>query len=354
MSSRAPVGYVAVAKNPVSTNQGFRNLVLRDGNVPEFFYYLLSASTALLESRASGTTFKEISGSSLKRIELLVPPLEEQRAIAHILGTLDDKIELNRRMNETLEEMARALFKSWFVDFGPVRAKMEGRKPFGMDGETAALFPESFEDSPLGEIPKGWGIGTLADYAALNPASWSRNATPSQITYVDLANTKWGNIKMTQKYAWEDAPSRAQRILRLGDTIVGTVRPGNGSFSLVAEEGLTGSTGFAVLRPHKAIYEEFVYLTATSSENVEQLSRLADGAAYPAVRPGVVSATQTLQPNELLIERFSVIVKPLMSKTAANRKETSILAAIRDALLPKLLSGELQVGEAEEIVEEVR
>src|SRR5690606_370307 len=98
---------------------------------------------------------------SLRNSRIILPPLKEQKAIAHILGTLDDKIELNRKMNETLEAMARAIFKSWFVDFDPVRAKMDSRQPYGMDTETAALFPDSFEDSELGKIPKGWKAGRL-------------------------------------------------------------------------------------------------------------------------------------------------------------------------------------------------
>ena len=104
-------------------------------------------------------------------MKLTLPPLAEQRAIAHILGTLDDKIELNRRMNETLEAMARALFKSWFVDFDPVRAKREGRQPAGMDKATAALFPDAFQDSPLGKIPKGWQVERIEELVTLSPHS---------------------------------------------------------------------------------------------------------------------------------------------------------------------------------------
>src|SRR5579884_2931957 len=158
LTTRAPVGYVALAKNPIATNQGFRSLILKAGFEPEFVYYWLKAHTDELKRHASGSTFGELSGNVLKQITIRVPPLPEQRAIAHTLGTLDDKIELNRRMSETLETMARAIFKSWFVDFDPVRAKAEGRQPSGMDAATAALFPDSFEDSPLGEIPKGWRV----------------------------------------------------------------------------------------------------------------------------------------------------------------------------------------------------
>ena len=164
LSTRAPIGYVALAGNPIATNQGFRSLVPGDDALAEYLYYWLKLNTEELERHASGTTFRELSGSSLKAIRMCLPPLDEQRAIARILGALDDKIELNRRMSATLEAMARALFKSWFVDFEPVRAKMEGR-PSGLPPALDALFPASFEASELGEIPSGWGVGASTHVA---------------------------------------------------------------------------------------------------------------------------------------------------------------------------------------------
>jgi len=168
LSSRAPIGYVAIAKGPIATNQGFRNLVLGPGFEPEFVYYWLTANRDELERHASGSTFKELSGSALKQIRIRVPPFPEQRAIAHILGTLDDKIELNRKQNETLEAMARALFKAWFVDFEPVRAKTEGRWQRGqslpgLPAHLYDLFPDRLIESEMGEIPDGWEIVTLGN-----------------------------------------------------------------------------------------------------------------------------------------------------------------------------------------------
>ena len=202
----------------------------------------------------SGSAIPSTSREDFYDLPVDVPPLSEQRAIAHVLGTLDDKIELNRRMNETLEAMARALFKSWFVDFEPVRAKMDGRwrrgeSLPGLPAEHYDLFPDRLGDSELGEIPEGWEVKALGDVANLNPEAWSSGNSPACVEYVDLANTKWGVIESTQHFLWKDAPSRAKRVLRPGDTIVSTVRPGNGSYSLIGNEGLTGSTGFAALRP---------------------------------------------------------------------------------------------------------
>jgi len=243
--------------------------------------------------------------------------------------------------------MARAIFKDWFVDFGPTRAKAEGRVPY-LAPEIWELFPDALDDE---DKPEGWGFTTLAELAALNPESWSKNTAPEEIEYVDLANTKWGVIEATQRYDWSKAPSRAQRILRVGDTIVGIVRPANGSYSFIRVDGLTGSTGFAVLRPKRPEHTEFVYLAATSPESIERISHLADGAAYPAVRPDVVAATEVLLSDDGLISCFSKTVGPMMSQMEANKLHNQTLVHIRDLLLPKLMSGEIRLCEAEKSVE---
>ena len=314
------------------------------GNDPRFVYYFFKWMAPRIATMDVGSANPTLNRNHVHPIRISWPPVQEQYAIAQVLGALDDKIELNRRMNETLEAMARAIFKSWFVDFDPVRAKAEGCQPFGMDAATAALFPNQFVDSDLGKIPEGWECGTLADIAALNPEAWSKESVPSEIQYVDLSNTKWGRIESTSSYFWKQAPSRAQRVLRPGDTIVGTVRPGNGSYALIREDGLTGSTGFAVLRPKSPVFRGFVYLAATDPENIQRLAHLADGAAYPAVRPDVVAATQIVKTPGAVLARFGGIANPLLDKIAANHHESRTLAAIRDALLPKLISGEIRVG----------
>ena len=192
-------------------------------------------------------------------------------------------------------------------------------------------------------MPDKWRFGTLDDLCDLNAASWTKKNAPSDIWYVDLANTKNGVIEETQYYSWTDAPSRARRILREGDTIVGTVRPGNRSFALIGnlEKKLTGSTGFAVLSPKKKEYLEMVYIVATSDVNIERLEHLADGGAYPAVRPDVVTQMKTVIPKKGLIQAFSECVRPLFLMRNKNISMQDDLREMRDALLPKLLSGEL-------------
>ena len=296
------------------------------------------------EHVGTGSVQDNINLRTLDELRFLAPPLPKQKAIAHVLGTLDDKIELNRRMNRTLEEMARAIFQDWFVDFGPTKAKMEGLDPY-LPPELWDLFPNELVDSELGEIPEGWEVEALSAYASLNPESWSKKNFPDDLEYVDLANTKWGTIESTQLFPWTDAPSRARRVLRPGDTIVGTVRPGNGSYSLVGRSGLTGSTGFAVLRPLHQRFRGLLYLASTVPDNIERLTHRADGAAYPSVRPEVVAESQVVTPVEgtNFLDCFSDMISPLFDKMESNQTETRSLMALRDELLPSLVSGELRL-----------
>ena len=320
-----------------------------------FLYYAFSAPTARAEilNRGIGSSVPGFNLGQLRSFDIPLPPLPQQRAIAYILGTLDDKIELNRQHNETLAAMARVLFKDWFVDFGPVRAKMEGREPY-LDADTWALFPDLLDGDGR---PKGWQEATLANLSALNPESWSAREPPDSVEYVDLANTKRGLIESTVTHTWDSAPSRARRVLRPGDTIVGTVRPGNQSFALVPSEGLTGSTGFAVLRPLTPDCRELVYLAATASENIDRLAQLADGAAYPAVRPDVVSATPIVLPKAdeavgSIRGEFSRLTRDIFDSAALAHRESQTLAGLRDTLLPKLISGELRIPNPEQFLAE--
>lgn len=281
---------------------------------------------------ANTTVQTTINLKDLRELKIPFPEEKDRRAITQILGSLDDRIELNRRMNETLEAMARSLFKSWFVDFNGVPT-------------------EDMQESELGLIPRDWHIGTLANLAALNPETWTRQTRPDEILYVDLSNTKWGRIESTSSYIAEEAPSRAQRVLRPDDTIVGTVRPGNGSYAFISEEGLTGSTGFAVLRPKRKEYAALVYLAATASENIESLASLADGGAYPAVRAEVVAKTPVVIADQETITAFAQRVSPLLKKFAENERQSQALAQLRDTLLPKLISGEVRIKDAERLAE---
>jgi type I restriction enzyme S subunit len=319
-----------------------------------FLYYYMNSPSQVHQLRSMANRGVQVNLTTASIIESLVflPPIQHQEAIAHILGTLDDKIELNRKTNETLEAMAKALFKSWFVDFDPVRAKAEGR-PTGLPAEISDLFPDSFEDSKLGEIPSGWRDGEIQDVADLNPENWGSRNQPIKIRYLDLASVKYGRTDNLEEYEWEDAPSRARRILKKGDTVVGTVRPGNGSYCLIGEDGITGSTGFAVLRPKARVDDAFVYLGSCSKDNIDRLAHLADGGAYPAVRPELVAQTPVVIPSRQVLDHFSSYVSPLFANAGERERESKVLCHLRDTLLPKLISGEFRIPDAEKMLEEV-
>ena len=320
------------------------------GNNERFAYYFLRNFD--FSAFNSGSAQPSLNRNAVHPIWIRVPSRPEQDEIADILDSIDTRIDSLRVTNDTLEAMARAIFKSWFVDFDPVRAKAEGREPEGMDAATAALFPSEFQDSELGPIPRGWSVATLEEFSSLNPESWSKSTRPSRVRYVDLANTKWGRIDAVAEFEQADAPSRAQRILRQGDSIIGTVRPGNGSYALIGDEGLTGSTGFAVLRPKERHLAPYVYLAATESSNIDRLSSLADGGAYPAVRPEAVIRTPIVSPPSAVLSSFGDITVPLLARIDAAEKQVRTLSDLRDTLLPRLISGKLRVPEVEALLAE--
>ncbi len=353
---------------------------------PSYVHAYLShpAIREWISRHAIGATMPNLNTSILSAVPVLVPSKKEIEVIINVWEDITDRIVINRQTNQTLEQIAQAIFKSWFVDFEPSRAKIAARKAFNslslreragvreqdyieraamtaISGKTlveldqlsevrqqqlkttAALFPDALVDSELGEIPEGWAFGTLDDLCDLNAKSWTQRNAPSEVCYVDLANTKNGVIEDTQYYSWENAPSRARRIAMEGDTIVGTVRPGNRSFALIgpSELPLTASTGFAVLSPKKRECLEFIYIAATSDENIDRLAHLADGGAYPAVRPDVVTQLDVILPNNHVMKAFSDLVLPLFQKRNGNLSMQGKLTTLRDTLLPKLLSGEL-------------
>ncbi|WP_306554675.1 restriction endonuclease subunit S [Acidovorax sp.] len=313
----------------------------------KFLYWALKASDT--HRLRTGSAQAQIVIGSLEKFGLVIPTdISEQNEIAGALDSLDDRITLLRETNATLEAIAQALFKSWFVDFDPVRAKMEGRAPAGMDEATAALFPDALEESELGWVPKGWRVGTLADVASLNAQSLSPRNPPPEINYIDLAGVKANVFDVPQCYSFADAPSRARRVLQEGDCIVGTVRPGNRSFGFIAtaQNHLIGSTGFAVLSPKQHWMTAFTYLCATRDESIDRLASLADGGAYPAVRPDVVASTPCTLPPDEVMKVFDGAARPLLDAIGANSEQAQTLSTLRDTLLPRLISGQLRLPEA--------
>lgn len=325
---------------------------------PKYLFAALRSSNVQnqIDSLHVGTMIPHFKKGDFDKLNIPMVSDENQKIIGDFYFILSQRITLLREANATLEAVAQGLFKSWFVDFDPVRAKQDGRVPEGMDEATAALFPDSFQESEAGLVPSGWRVGTLANLADLNPETWTSKIRPETIQYVDLANAKNNEIDEVTTFSFDDAPSRARRVLRRGDTVVGTVRPGNRSFAYIyqAASNLTGSTGFAVLRPRDQNNEEFLFIAATRDASIDHLAHVADGGAYPAVRPEVVSSLQTVLPDRDVLDSFHTLAEPIFSLVGANKLQVRTLTAIRDTLLPRLISGQLRLSDAAEMVGQLK
>ena len=339
VTSRAPIGYAAIAKNPIATNQGFRNLIPKPGFDSEFLYYWVKAHVEELQRHASGSTFQELTGTALAQIRIRVPPLPEQRAIAHILGTLDDKIELNRQMSETLEAMARALFKAWFVDFEPVRAKMEGRwrrgqSLPGLPVHLYELFPDRLVDSELGEIPEGWEVAKLGELLELAYGKALKEEDRQDGTipvYGSNGQVGWHNEKLVT------GPG----------IIVG--RKGNpGVVKWVPTDFFPIDTTFYVVPKDKCPSLSFLFYALERQD----LASLSADSAVPGLNRNLAYMSSQILPPRTVLVAFDSAVQALFQRTYESERESRTLAALRDALLPKLIRGEIRVKDAERFLME--
>lgn len=335
-------------------------MVIRASNDidPRFLYFVLSGTHARTEFQriadSRSGTFPQVTFDSIGHYPVPLPPMKVQREIVRLLDTFEQRLDLLWASSLTLESIAQAIFKSWFVDHEPVLCTARGRALKGVPGEVMELFPSALDQAETGLVPRGWKVGTLEELTLLNPESWSAKSHPESVRYVELSNVKNNRMDQAVYYPFADAPSRARRVLRRGDTIVGVVRPGNRSFALIDQDipGLTGSTGFAVLRPKSRIYAEFVYLAATSDANIDRLANVADGGAYPAVKPELVQETPIVIPPQDIMSAFSKIVAPLFDRLRLNQSTAETLASIREAVIPRLVSGQMNVRVTHEALEE--
>ena len=317
------------------------------GNVDASYaaYYLGHALVRdWIKRHAHGATMPNLNTGILSAVPFTIPPLEEQRAIARVLGALDDKIELNRRMSETLEEMARALFRSWFVDFDPVRAKAEGR-PSGLPPDLDALFPASFEASELGEIPAGWEVKTLGDVIDVNPKRRIRKGDVA--THVEMAALPTSGPHVA---AWtQRAFTSGTRFIR-GDTLLARITPSleNGKTAFVdfLEEGETawGSTEFIVLRPKEPWPPEMAYVMAREPKFREHaIVNMTGTSGRQRVPAEAVSAYPLVAPPRTIATAFGEFVRPWFKRSTRIRRQSRALAEQRDILLPRLVEGDVQV-----------
>ncbi len=350
VTMEAPLGEVAQLGNErVALAQRLICLRAKPGVLNNNFLKFLMQSNGVqeqLRSRATGTTVLGIKQSELRKVILPRPPLPEQRAIAHILGTLDDKIELNRRMNETLEEMARALFKSWFVDFDAVRAKMDGRwRPGkslpGLPAEHYDLFPDRLVPSELGEIPEGWEVRTLGDVGRHRRLG----VKPSEITegtpYIALEHMPKRCIALSE---WDAADGLASGKFRFqrGDILFGKLRPYFHKVGVAPLDGVC-STDIVVIAPVSEGWFGFLLSHVSSQEFVYYTDASSTGTKMPRTSWPDMARYQIVLPNLVVTEAFTKAIRPAIDRILATTHESHCLAALRDTLLPKLVSGEIRM-----------
>ena len=369
VTSRAPIGYVAIADNEVATNQGFKSLILKDGYDPYFFYYLIKHNVPALEAVSSGTTFKEISGKAFKQIKFKIPPLPEQKAIAHILGSLDDKIELNRRMNETLEAMAQALFKSWFVDFDPVidnalavgnlipdefKERAEIRQGLcdeqkSLPDDVRRLFPSEFEYSEeMGWIPKEWIPQSIDSIIEIDPLLKLSKKTLAP--FVDMKALPFNGYSVK---TITNKPYAGGSKFQNGDILLARITPclENGKTAIVdfldSDQVGFGSTEFIVLRGKASISTPFVACLSRNAEFREHcIKSMIGSSGRQRVQKDCFSKFYLSLPKEdFLLDKFYLFTKRKFEKVTKHSKQSRILVKLRESILPKLLSREYKVAE---------
>jgi len=326
-----------------------------------FYHFLLPNIRSEIAGKMEGTTGRQrIPKSVVSRHDICLPPLPEQKAIAHILGTLDDKIELNRRMNETLEGLARTIFKSWFIDFDPVRAKAEGRDT-GLPKEIKGLFPDGFEDSELGEIPKGWSVKQLSELTELI----TKGTTPRQ---EDIGNAPHTDVQINfvrVNCIEEDGSLLADKLTNIPEsvhtgclkrsilkhndllyTIAGTI----GRLTLTEDWILPANTNqaIAIIRPNPTIPPGFLLLTMRQEAFMQELHSNIVHAVQANLSLGMLSKAKVVVPPLATLPRLYAAISVIQSRVFDNRAQNRSLVALRDTLMPTFLSGRLAVPDLQQ------
>lgn len=356
MYGRGTAGRVAMAGVPLTTNQACCNLVVDETQADaRFVYYSLWSNFSKLDALANGSVQQNLSAGVIRAFEILVPPLSEQRAIAHILGTLDDKIELNRRMARTLEDMARALFKAWFVDFEPVRAKMDGRwRPGeslpGLPAHLYDLFPDRLVDSELGEIPEGWEVGRLGDVAEHPRRGVRPSDMVAETPYIGLEHMPRRSIALSD---WGSAGAVASNKFEFkrGEILFGKLRPYFHKVGVAPVDGVC-STDIVVLKPRDAGWFAYLLCHVSHAAFVEFTSAGSTGTRMPRTSWSQMARYPLVLPPGSVAAAFLVQVQSAVDQILAGIHESRTLAGLRDALLPRLVSGEVRVTDPDRILVE--
>jgi len=329
-SSRAPIGYVAIAKKELTTNQGFKNIVCDEKITHfQFIYYWLKFKSNLIEKRSSGSTFSEASASLMRSLEIDLPPIEEQKEIAGVLSSLDDKIELLQEENKTLEATAQAIFKEWFVNFN-------------FPGATGKMI-----DSELGKIPEWWGVGKIKDLInifsgfAFSSSDFIQNGKYRLVT---IKNVQDRYFVQDIKDTFDDLPLKMPQYchLKTGDILLSLT--GNvGRICLVVGENYLLNQRVAKLEAINGKDYAFTYLLFLQESIFSLLQNTASGTAQQNLSPVQTKEIEIVMPARFVLDTFGDIGNPMIKKVNQNNFQIQTLSTFRDTLLPKLMSGDLRI-----------
>ena len=346
--------------------QRVARLRAREGISQDYLRYVIcnDSFTEYVKAVHTGTSIPHLSKGQIENFEVVVPPFEDQQQIAAVLISLDDRITLLRETNATLEAIAQALFKSWFVDFDPVRAKMEGRTPEGMDEATAALFPDGFETSELGEVPRGWRVGKVGEVAEVvkGKSYSSKDLVDSHHTALVTLKSfeRGGGFRMDGFKPYSGAYKPSQ-VVSAGDLIVAYTDVtqaaeliGKPAVVVGVDEytTLVASLDVGIVRPdERHCGKQFLYgLFRTDAFQSHTLAHTSGTTVLHLAKDGIGSFAFALPPNEL-IRSFEVIAATIASRKQTNSDAVRTLSTLRDTLLPRLISGQLRLPEAQAATE---
>jgi type I restriction enzyme S subunit len=319
-----------------------------------FYWFKLAAKAGLLEPFFTGTTIKHLTGRAVAALEVPLPPIEVQRFMVDVLMQLDDRIALLRQTNVTLEAIAQALFKSWFVDFDPVHAKMAGCAPEGMDEATATLFPDALEETELGVVPKGWKVGSVGDFAQLKKGTVNPGVQP-QTLYEHYSLPAFDNgqrpvIELGAAIKSNKTPVPADAVLlsKLNPHIPRVWLPVHCGPNAVC------STEFLAFLPVGVGSRELIYCAFSSPDFIARLQQLVTGTSnsHQRIKPDQVELMTSVVPPDTVARAFESFARPVFERVHAIREQGQTLAALRDALLPRLISGQLRLPEAQAQLED--
>ena len=332
--------------------------VVRPSGVNPYYLYCYMRSRVFkrdFETFSVGSTQKTVPMKNIRQVEIPLLPEKTQIEIGRIISLFDDKIELNQKMNQTLEEIARAIFKSWFVDFDPVRAKAEGR-PTGLPPEISDLFPDELVDSEIGEIPKGWEVKTIADLAdcvggatpsTKKPEFWE-NGHHTWTSPKDLSDSKSIHLLKTDRKITDAGLRKISSGLLPVGTVLLSSRAPVGYLALTTEPTAINQ-GYIALKPQSRISNFFLLHWCES--NLDEIKNRASGTTFAEISKAAFRPIPAIEPSNSAMEKFHDLVSPIYERVLVASKEMETLAKLRDTLLPKLISGDLRIPDAEKFLE---